>query len=275
MYRKFKLFGIVLVLTISLLAAGIAWAGGTQDFGTLLGSPSQANYVAWLDSDGTPPARVLTEDGYNPVGGTDNGYQSGTWILSADNFNPAPIDGDGLNFIFGGLGSDAGTLWDYSAVYDNDAPYTDHGEVTSTSMGQCPVMTQGSQNGTGKTINWTGTASEFLIYRSLLPSGADNGHSNGLYEYVASVSGSTFTYLDTACATGTDCWHIVVPANGSGVINGCHSEESNPTAVQLIEFNTRENKSNNYTISISLGALFAASIGLVWVLRWRLNLQKN
>jgi hypothetical protein len=51
---------------------------------------------------------------------------------------------------------------------------------------------------------------------------------------VTTVTGSPYT--DTACSTGASCWHIVVPLNASNEISGCHSEETNPTAVTLRTF---------------------------------------
>ncbi len=57
--------------------------------------------------------------------------------------------------------------------------------------------------------------SQYMIYKAILPSGAGNGASNGRYAWVATIPSGTFTYLDTTCTTGVDCWHIVVPSNGS------------------------------------------------------------
>ncbi len=245
----------------------VASAGSVTDFGQLSGVPASANYVAWLGTAGTPPSQVLTEDRFNSGSGQNGGYQGGFWILPVGEFtSPAAAAGDSVSIVFGGLGADAGNLWTYTiASWDNSTANTDHGTVATTSAGSCPVMSLGSQDGTGKTINWTGDNVQHLIYRSQNASGAGNGASNGRYDYVATISPGTFTYLDTACPTGTDCWHIVLPTDGAESINGCHSVETNPTAVSLADFSAAGGQSSQYLLILvvgvaATGALIAGAV---------------
>jgi len=122
-------------------------------------------------------------------------------------------------------------------------------------------MVAGFQDGTGKTVNWS-PSGKYHIYRSQNPSGAGNGHSNGRYNYVTTVTGTT--YKDTGCPTGTDCWHIVVPADPTtNAIIGCHSEESNPNAITLSSFRAAD-PAVNWLLYGGLGLLgLVAVVGTV------------
>ncbi len=256
---------VLLIVSVSLTAS----AGSALDYGQLPGTPASANYIAWISS-ATPPTQVLTEDGYNSSSGTDQGYQGGYWLLSSSNFdNPTPTSGQTLNFVFGGLGADSGKIWTYSATLDMDNALTNHGTVGTQASGTCPTMLYGSRDATGKTINWSGLAGTYLIYRSKLASGAANQNSNGRYDYVATVTGA-FTYKDTQCSTGTDCWHIVIPATAGGVPNGCHSgQETNPNAVTLSTFRAA-NPAVNWPL-IAAALLLVAALAGFGVYRRRLS----
>ncbi len=256
---------VLLIVSVSLNAS----AGSALDYGQLPGPPASANYVAWISS-ATPPTQVLTEDGYNSSSGTNQGYAGGYWLLSSGNFdNPAPTSGQTLNFVFGGLGTDSGKIWTYSATLDTDNALTDHGTVGTQASGTCPIMLPGSRDATGKTINWSGSVGTYLIYRSKLPSGAGNGNSNGRYDYAATVTGA-FTYKDTQCSTGTDCWHIVIPATAGGVPNGCHTEqETNPNSVTLSTFRAAGPTMNWPLIVVVL--LLVAAVAGFGVYRWRVS----
>lgn len=265
------LIGSVLFLMSGLFAQ----AGSTVDMGTLPGTPAVGtiNYLAWYNA-ATPPTQVLTEDGFNSAAGQDQGYflvlSTPTWILNASNFMPNPSDGVTMNMLFGGIGAQAGNIWTYSFTYDSDTPVTSHGTVGTAGSGNCPTMTPGSQGVGGKVLNWTSTgASGYAIYRSQLPSGAGNGASNGRYDLVTTVSSGTTTYTDTACPTGTDCWHIIVPLNASNQISSCHSQESSPTAVTLRTFRSAD-PAVNWPL-IAGGGLLVALLGGAGVYRWRLS----
>lgn len=268
---RISFISTIFVLVASLVFLTIASAGSVLDRGQLVGLPAQANYIAWVPLF-TPPNQILTEDGYNSSAGVNQGYQADRiWRLNASNFtNPPAIPSFSINMVFGGLGSDTGNLWSYSFPWDNSVTETDHGIVGTQTSGNCPIMLQGSQDGTGKTINWSGISSEYLIYRSTNASGAGNGASNGRYDYVATIPAGTFTYEDNQCATGNECWHIVVPSSG-GVPNGCHSEESNPTAITLSAFSASSHANNPWVFVLSLG-LLAVMIAVAVILRRRTNI---
>ena len=217
---------------IFFLAAAIhVQAGSVNDFGQLSGTPAQVNYVAWIVTGTEPPAEVITEDSLNSPGGVNGGYSNDFWILDASQLSGI-ADGSPISMVIGGLGTASGTLWTYSFNWDDGETNTSHGTLTTTIAGSCPQMTQGSLIGDQKTINWNGPAGRYHIYRAILPSGAPNEASNGVYAYVATVttSGPTGTYVDTVSG---DTWHIVLPAAGDDSISSCHSEESNPTVISL------------------------------------------
>lgn len=262
---SWKIGGIGLLLIC--FATLSAQAGSSLDSGRLSGTPAAANFVAWI-SPAVPPTQVITEDAYNPSTGPNQGYQSGNWWVATNAFdNPPPATGQTLNIVFGGLGADNNKIWTYSAVLDTSVSATDHGVVGSQAAGTCPTMLPGSQDATGKTLNWSGSYTTYLVYRSKNASGSipPNGYSNGRYDYVATVTGST--YKDTACATGTPCWHIVIPASSGGVIISCHSIESNPTAIALSKLDA--NHAVNWPLIIALAALGLAGIAGVTIYRRR------
>lgn len=262
-----------------LLTALVVSAGSTLDYGTLQGPPGagEANYVAWLGSlTTTTPGEILTEDGYNPGLGVNGGYDGSYWRLAVRNFaTPTASHGDQVSMRFGGLGTYSGYEGSISFSWNQTGEsYTDHGKVPFTNTSNpCPTMLQGSLNGNTKTIRWSdpnGAAGKrYLIYRSTQASGAGNGASNGRYLYVATYTATDsgpYTYDDTGA--GTMSWHVVIPADDSSVINGCHSAESdpggNPTAVTLSAFRAA---------SASAGWLHWAALGLLAAAAFALTLQ--
>lgn len=226
-------FLVAIVFSVTVLA------GTVKDQGVLVGRPANANYVAWIDTQ-RPPNQVLTEDGYNSAIGVDKGYVSGDWTLNASNFdNPAANNGQRLYMIFGGLVAASGSIWTYDFTYDKYTAITDHGTVGVEASGTCPVMAVSPLDGTSRTLTWDGPTGYYLIYRSLNESGAENGASNGRYDYLATVNstGSLHTYVDNDPILGEwPSWYIVLPATAAGEITGCHSEEGTPTAVILTRF---------------------------------------
>jgi hypothetical protein len=278
--------GLVVVVLFS-MSGLLAQAGNIVDRGTLPGTPpvGTINYLAWY-STATPPTQVLTEDNWNSGVGPNQGYylrtvsgvSTPTWRLGVGEgyFSPAPSNGTAIQMLFGGIGAQAGKIWKYSFAWDNVASTTDHLEVGAQANGTCPMMTAGNRSATGKVINWTSSAgaSAYAIYRSKLPSGAPapNQAGNGQYDLVTTVpAGSPLTYTDTdpACqSTGTGCWHIVVPLNGSNQISGCHSEETSPTVVSLSDFTTSR-ATPGWPLIVGLGALAAVVVGGMAVSRRR------
>jgi hypothetical protein len=271
--------GFVVVVLLS-MSGLLAQAGNIVDRGTLPDTPpvGTINYLAWY-STATPPTQVLTEDNWNSGVAQDQGYylRSGvpTWRLGVGEgyFSPAPSGGTTIQMLFGGIGGQAGNIWTYSFAWNNTDSTTDHGQIGVHANGTCPMMTAGNRSATGKVINWTSSAgaSAYAIYRSKNPSGAANQAGNGQYDLVTTVPAAQLTYEDTdpVCrTTGTGCWHIVVPLNGSNQISGCHSEEASPTAVTLSGFTTGH-ATPGWPLIVGLGALAAVVAGGLAVSRRR------
>jgi len=234
-HRKY-LVACCVALVVAIIYTSVAFGGASLDYGQLPGVPAKANYVTWMSNAGTPPSEVLTEDSFNSSMGVDQGYQIGYWALNASLLmNPPAADAAQMYLIFGGLEANTGTIWTYDFEYDSEVGVTNHGTVGAAASGSCPAILPGSWNGTQKTINWAAPAGTYLIYRSVNASGASNGASNGRYIHIATVTttGSTGSYIDPIAI---ESWHIVIPATAGGIINGCHSEESTPTAVTLVRF---------------------------------------
>jgi hypothetical protein len=263
-----KVKGLTLVIVTILIIGAFSrvLAGSTLDYGTVPGTPpvGEVNWLAWLNKNITPggyPSEVLTEDSTNSGLGLNQGYQilNGLprWILQVVKFSNEEVNNT-VTILLGGLGASSGNGWTDSFNWVSSEFFSDQGEaMVVPDFDACPVMQPGSQESDRKIVNWTGVASEYLIYRSQNESGAGNGASNGFYTYIDSVPSGTFTYSDYDCGTGVNCWHIVVPANGSGVINGCHSEESNPTAITLSAFSASSHIASPWVLVLGVGLLVA------------------
>ncbi len=276
--RNSRIIPLMFIVFLISILAGNASAGSSVDYGDLPGTPAigQVNWAAWLNKDiqaGGYPSEVMTEDSTNSGNGVDQGYQdfggapNPNWILQVASFSNSPGNGDDVTILLGGLGASSGSGWRDSFTWDTGVPFTDQGTATvEGSFNACPTMLQGSQTATEKTVLWSGTSSEHLVYRSTQASGAGNDASNGRYQYVATVAAGTYSYSDAACGTGDptpNCWHIVIPSDGSGVINGCHSEESNPTAITLSKFQIADAATAYWLIPVGLSLLAAVAISVI------------
>lgn len=268
--RRLSLLFVLFLLGLIVMEVN---AGASLDYGSVPGEPpvGQVNWLAWQDKNiqaGGYPSEVLTEDQMNSDLGVDQGYQvfggGPKWLLAVQNFSNS-ANNDAVTILLGGLGASSGNGWRDSFIWDVGVSTTDQGEATAeASFNACPLMTQGSWNGTQKVINWTGPAGKYHIYRSTQGSGAGNGASNGRYQFIATVTttGSSGTYTDNV---DVDSWHLVIPADASGAINGCHSEESNPTAVSLHNFHARSGGENSLFLKglIGIGLLSVATLILI------------
>jgi hypothetical protein len=269
---KSKIFALFFILCLlCLFSLDQVLAGSTFDIGTVPGTPpiGDVNWIAWLDKNvgsGGYPSEVMTEEGTNSASGVNQGYQdfgdppNPNWILQVENFGNEQ-NGDGVTIYLGGLGSSSGYIWNDTFNWDQiGSSTTDHGEATQVASDRpCPIMNQGSWDGNYKVINWSAPAGTYYIYRSTLPSGAENKASNGLYQYVATVT----TTSDTGSYTDEidiESWHIVVPADEMGAIDGCHSEESDPTAITLLTVVGRTDTRGKFLVFfgviILIGAIF-------------------
>lgn len=225
---------VCLTLLFGVLASWqIAEAGSSQHNLQLASAPQAATFVAWIDSV-NPPAEIITDDGTRSHLGADGGWIAGVGVqVATANLQAPPATTAGLTFnlIAGGLGSDAGTVWTYSAPHDGNAAVTNTGfapgsPVGTMTAGACPQMRAPTFDGASRTIAWQGDGGEaHHIYRSQLPSGADNGASNGRYQFLATAPAGTSSYSDTSFTAGRDSWYVVVPAAADDAIDGCPSTE--------------------------------------------------
>lgn len=275
MHRTIKRIVVWFFLVGLVGMAATVHAGYTLDYGQLPGTPARANYVAWWDSS-NPPNQVLTEDGYNTLSGPDQGYQNGFWLLDASNFFPSsPGQGAQIHFVFGGLGNQAGTIWTYTILsHDINDSHTNHGTVGEPASGACPTMLPGSWDGeSNKVIRWSAPPGTYLIYKSVNRSGASNDCSNGRYDYLATVTttGSEGSYTDTNATVQS--WNIVIPAGANGVINGCHSEESGPTALALRPTLHVGSDVQKPLAGLALASIILGGCTIAWV--WRLQQKRH
>jgi hypothetical protein len=240
---------LVTPLVDSVTLLSMLWEGGAPlDYGQLDGLPGKANYVGWLNTSVNGagiPTEVVTEDSYNAATGANLGYQNKYWLIAANKFTATPaVNGNTVYLLFGGLLADSGKLWSTNFVWNGGVvEHTPPAVLLAASGGECPVMLQGSfipGNPAQKVVNWSGAAGKYHVYRSVTPSGASNGQSDGRYDYVGSVqdTGPNFSYTDSLPLGVTDSWHIVIPADQTtNAIVGCHTEaESLPTALSLLRF---------------------------------------
>jgi hypothetical protein len=270
MKRRSLLLALALIC-LTVLSAG---AGSSWDIGTVPGSPplGEVTWVAWLGTT-NPPTQVLTEDSTNPGSGPDQGYATfggiRRWVLQASQFNnPAVEAGNPVSILLGGIGNSSGNGWQSSFSWVKTESTSNHNEATVVpSFSACPTMGSAFQNADEMVISWSPSGT-YHVYRSTNGSGANNELSNGRYNYVTTVTGTTFT--DTSCgSTESRCWHIVVPANlSTNAIVGCHSLESSPTAVTLRTFRAAD-PAVNWPLIVGLGALAAVVIGGLAVSRRR------
>lgn len=245
----------ILSIIFSMFIVVTVLAGAVADYGTLVGAPlaGQANWTAWRTLDvpagGGPPYEILTEDNPNSSQGTDLGYQDSGWLIFVRNFE-AYASGNTINMLFGGLGTTwSGTIWQYSFIYDRSTSTTIHDPVeeSTTLTGACPILTGGRYIGSTDDVVIIGGVplSVYYIYRSQNAACEECLNSNGDYFYLASVTTNAdgiATYNDN---TTLQSWYIAVKAGDqTTALGGCHSEEINPTAVTLMDFNAAYDHKN-------------------------------
>ncbi len=244
--KKRMLIILVVTLLFSLTFVTSALAGATTDVGNVPGFPAAGtiNWTAWHSGSivGGIPQQVMTEDSTNSSLGLDQGYSTFggklRWVLIVSNFSsPAAVSGSStVTVLLGGLGVESGNLWESSFVWDTSTSSTDHGAAPIFSgTAPCPTITSASASGGTQTINWSGPAGSYYVYRSQNDSGAGNGASSGTYLYQGTVSAPAGTGTFSQ-VTPDPSWYIVIHASSGGGIDGCHSEEDSPTAVELVNF---------------------------------------
>lgn len=255
------LAGLLAIFTVIQVIAGASF-----DYGELPGAPQigQANWVAWNDqgeiTDGFP-LEILTEDNTNCKLGENIGYsefgdgdENPEWWIQIENFFYLPRTSpfsDNIYFVFGGLGqTHSGTLWRYTIdEWIITESQTEHlpEDVTQFTGDPCPSISEQPVEEPaapefGRTFVFSGSepGATYHIYRSRNASGAENGASNGQYFWIATVElsegeyGSYFTDLEVFDGPA---WYLVIKADPeTNEIIGCHSEESDPTADRVINF---------------------------------------
>jgi len=226
-------------------------AGSTYEIGTLDGIPQvgEANWTAWRTLDvpagGGPPTKILTEDSTNFSQGPDGGYVDSAfgpiWLLIVQNFYTVSHN-DEINLVFGGLGPVwSGTIWQYDFNWDQlTDTYTFHDPISqsTTLSGACPMLTGGDYvNSPDDMVIIGDPYTTYYIYRTQNAGCEGCTNSNGIYLYLATIvtdASGVATYNDN---TTLESWYVAVRA-GDGVtaLGGCHSEEINPTAVVISNF---------------------------------------
>jgi hypothetical protein len=245
--KKKNLFTAAIAsILVSLAFISLAAAGSSFDYGSLDLLPLKANWTAWLGKNVQPagyPSEIITEDNTNSALGYDQGYQllsgSPIWLMQVENFSDE-LPSDDVLMVFGGLDTDTGSLWSYQFGWDTTVPTTFHSPpLTNYSGAPCPVIDSYLQEPGLRTFTWQAFETGiYYVFRSTQPSGCcsgtPNGHSNGRYQYLDTVSLTTLngSYIDTDPPSGP-AWYLVIHANESGMIDGCHSEVLGPTAAQL------------------------------------------
>ena len=278
MIKKISLSSLIALFT-AILVFSVVLAGSTLDRGQLEGVPpvGEVNYTAWLTdfvvANGAPE-EVMTEDAYNSGSGPDLGYALQSigigWRIQVRNFEARPRDGDPVSMIFGGVGASSGKLWTYSFDWDDDVSITDHPLVSLAAASDevCPSITDLAYTGPDKTITFSDRPNAYYhIYKSTLFSGADNQLSNGRYQYLDSVFTDEFGVASYTDNEPLQSWYIVIRADvATGDLIGCHSEEANPTDVELIDFTATYNPA---TASIDLAWETASEVDIIGFNVWR------
>jgi len=253
-----KAIPISLILTF--LVVGTVLAGSSFDRGQVEGIPpvGQVNWTAWVneakDLSGVIPIEILTEDNTNSDIGVDGGYYSTTtgiirWRTQVENFSSnRRAVGDKVSIIFGGVGASSGKVWYYQIpgmplyhafTWDDSIETTDHGIAPLVSTTQaCPAIQNMVVAGDLKTISFSNVASTtYHVYKSTQPSGAPNQASNGRYLYLKSVVTDGTGLGSFSDTEPLESWYVVVKADTTYGIGGCHSEEAAPTALTMGELN--------------------------------------
>lgn len=230
MIFKSKSF-LMLVLGFALIAFGnanvIAAPGSVYgelvlSGGKLIPTRDNVSFIAYIDNDDSV---IHTENAYNSPLGLKQGYTiyegKGYWFVNFANFRRG-MDGNPYTVIFTTLNNNQ------QAVYKGTIPsgYTNVSDqimLKPTMAPLAPSNVTATWHGNQITVNWnTQTGLVYDVYRTDLPSGANNSAGNGIYSKVAdNISGS---FIDNNVVTGNDYWYIVIAENKAGS-RSAHSNE--------------------------------------------------
>ncbi|HUW94797.1 MAG TPA: hypothetical protein VMW58_03350 [Anaerolineae bacterium] len=209
-------------------------------------------YIAYLSE--TNGDEIVTEDGYNAGSGTDQGYQSGFWLLAVVNFD-TENDGDEVQIYVTGIGAETGKAGSLIFIWDGTSGFTNHGTVPfgSSSNPATPANLAATPTGTQGTIRltWTdntGGTATYRLYGSTQASGAGNGASNGHYYRITpfnyQCSAGACVGQDTTAVPGMNWYIVVADGSLSGHSNEASADGSQVTGVVLSSFavTPRENE---------------------------------
>ena len=262
------------------LAAPAAATSPALYYGQLAGASSGVpySYIAWTGGTAGAPGEILTEDGFNAADGTDQGYQNSYWLLNLNNFTTPPGNGETVNVLFGEADSGSSNIWSHTFTFDQAVDDSDQGTVPAGTSASCPSLYSVGRVDTTNYINYNATPGTYLLYRSQQVGDATSERSNGRYQYIGSqtVASGNGGFADT---TLKQSWYIIVPADGSGNINGCHSNERGsaaPTGIQLDQFQLNATMTSPLALLLLLVGLVTTIGLLVGQLLWtRRHLRHN
>jgi hypothetical protein len=189
--------------------------------GTQVPSTDDLTFVAFVNGHDDV---IHTENAYNSPLGFKGGYAlhegKGYWFVNFANFRSAN-NGQAYKVQFT-------TLQDnLQASLDGSVP-SDYQQVptrVTLQASQAPRIPTGvtvTRAHSGVNVTWnTVNGLTYKVYRCLLPSGANNGHSNGVFTKVA--EGVT-SYSDTTVTRENSAWFLVIAEGPNGNLSG-HSEE--------------------------------------------------
>lgn len=200
-------------------------------YGQLTGMPQvgTVTFVEFTDII-VPPFTIRTEDNPNSSLGTDQGYQEPEEGVRYFIFYTCP--GWRGMILFTGIGDEIGKRgWSEYQMVEN---FLDLGTVGfSQQEGRPAVPSKPKARWLSKMkavlLTWKQLErTVYLVYRSTMPSGAGNGHSNGEYNLVGMTESSFF--VDRNLPGGISVWYILLAKyddsnNDPRKLSG-HSEES-------------------------------------------------
>lgn len=175
-----------------------------------------------------PPVTIRTEDNPNSGIGTDQGYQEHEGVKY---FIFYTCPGWSGMILFTGIGAESGKSG-WSEYYMTEENHLDLGTIGFSQEDKPTVPSKPKARQLPKKksvlVTWKGELGvTYLVYRSTMWSGADNGHSNGEYQLVGMTDSSFF--VDKNVPSGISVWYVLLAkydSNNDPTVLSGHSEES-------------------------------------------------
>lgn len=225
MLKNIMVMGVAVVAMSSQLA--VAAPGSV--YGELViadnGQVPQRDEVSFIAFVNGTDEVIHTEQTYNAPLGEKQGYVlhqgKGYWFVNFANFRTAN-DGQAYKVVF--------TTEDnaFQGTMDGSVPsgYTGINTPIQMVASMAPAKPTGlraARANAGVEVTWDARAGvTYKVYRSKLPSGAENPRSNGIFEKVA--EGDIATFTDTQVAANESAWYLIVGQGKNGVYSA-HTEE--------------------------------------------------